>query len=585
MDPVTEHPADSERRPTSLQPRELGFTPQSPVPWMAPLLLAATGARVFLAEQFGAYLDKRELQSAFPAEVHDHSQGEEFWFDYVADVGDGFNGTYSVAYLLGQRELDLGGTRVPRGQALIFGGDQVYPTASSRGYDDRFKGPYQAALPSVPPGEPEPVLYALPGNHDWYDGLTAFLRVFTRGKSAEIGAWRTAQTRSYFALKLPHRWWLFAIDAQEGAYIDDPQLAYFRKVCAEIKPGDRVILCTPHPAWVQAAEKPSSYETTDYFIRRVVAPTGAEVALMLSGDLHHYSRYAAPGRQLITFGGGGAYLRGTDQLPKKITVPPKGTIIRSASQPQELQLAKTYPSRMRSRALGTGIFLRLLTHNPSFLSLLGAVQTLLLLALSSAGDEILTMPVFAMLAVTFGLTMFFSVGFTVGPAQTKHYVLGLLHGAVQVGIGALGLAAWRALVFDQLDWPLPVLAAVFFYGPVAAIVSAEVVALYLLVASRFDVNQNELFAAQGIEDYKGFLRLHVTPDGSLTIYPIGLDDAGTRWRANPSAPPHAPWIEPKRRLRPRLIEPPITVPVVPSIPRPSPAPEAPSIPLQPSADS
>src|SRR6185312_14356891 len=109
------------------------------------------------------------------------------------------------------------------------------------------------------PGERPPALYALPGNHDWYDGLTAFLRVFARREGTTIGAWRTAQSRSYFALRLPRRWWLLAIDAQEGAYLDDPQLEYFREVAREIRPGDRVILCTPHPAWVQAAEKPSLY--------------------------------------------------------------------------------------------------------------------------------------------------------------------------------------------------------------------------------------------------------------------------------------------------------------------------------------
>jgi hypothetical protein len=113
------------------------------------------------------------------------------------------------------------------------------------------------------------------------------------------------------------------------------------------------------------------------------------------------------------------------------------------------------------------------------------------------------------------------------------------------------------LIFDTLDWPLPVLTAIAIYGPVAAIVSAEVFALYLLIAARFNVNLNELFASQGIQGYKGFLRLHVGRDGSLTIYPIGLDSAGKRWRANPGAPAQAPWIEPRRRLRPHLIEPPI----------------------------
>ncbi|HEU4424524.1 MAG TPA: metallophosphoesterase, partial [Pilimelia sp.] len=33
------------RRPTSLDPKELGFTPRKPVPWLGPLLLLTTGLR------------------------------------------------------------------------------------------------------------------------------------------------------------------------------------------------------------------------------------------------------------------------------------------------------------------------------------------------------------------------------------------------------------------------------------------------------------------------------------------------------------------------------------------------------------
>jgi hypothetical protein len=82
-----------------------------------------------------------------------------------------------------------------------MGGDQVYPTPSTEGYEDRLKGPYIAALPCPPHGVPRPTLYALPGNHDWYDGLTAFLRLFVRVKTDNIGGWRTEQSRSYFAVE------------------------------------------------------------------------------------------------------------------------------------------------------------------------------------------------------------------------------------------------------------------------------------------------------------------------------------------------------------------------------------------------
>ena len=119
-------------RPRSLAPEELGYRRRSPVRWLGPVLLSATGARVALAEQFGAYLDKRELQYPFPKKVNDHSQGQDLWFDFAADTGDGFDATYSVAYLLAQPDLRIGDAVLPRGEALVLGGDQVYPTASSQ---------------------------------------------------------------------------------------------------------------------------------------------------------------------------------------------------------------------------------------------------------------------------------------------------------------------------------------------------------------------------------------------------------------------------------------------------------------------
>ena len=546
-------------RPRSLDPQQLGFTPRKPVPWLGPVLLAATGARVFLADQFGAYLDKREMQNALPRQLHDHSQRDDLWLDFVADLGDGFDATYSVAYLLAQPELELNGARLPRGEVLVMGGDQVYPTASGQSYEDRFRGPYRAAMPAPPPGDRAPTLYALPGNHDWYDGLTAFLRVFARREGTNVGGWRTAQTRSYFALKLPNNWWLLAIDAQSGAYLDDPQLDYFREIAKLIEPNDRIVLCTPTPAWVQARETPSEYDTTDYFLRKILAPTGAEVALILSGDYHHYARYSGERRQLITSGGGGAYLYATHELPDALTVPPKETIVRQASHSKKFTLAKTYPTRMRSRALQTGVFTRLPVRNWGFVVLLGILHTLLLLALDNAESQAVTLTGFIMIAAIFGLTLFFAAGLTAGRRTAKHYWLGIIHGVIQVGLGVGALYVWRQLIFDQLDWPLPIIAAVALYGPILAIASAEVAALYLLIASRFGVNVNELFAGQGIQGFKGFLRMHIGRDGALTIYPIGLDSASKRWRANPSAPSHSPWIEPVKPLRPKLIEPPIVL--------------------------
>jgi hypothetical protein len=555
-------------RPTELDPQQLGYTPRNPVPWLSPVLLAGTAVRVVLAGLFGAYLDKRELQNVLPAAVYDErpTDSDELWLDYAADLGDGFDATYTIAYLLAQPELSVDGWALPRGRVLLMGGDEVYPTASGRQYEDRFKGPYRSALPAPPPG-PRPTLYALPGNHDWYDGLTAFLRLFARVDEGRIGGWRTKQHRSYFAIRLPHRWWWFAIDAQYGAYLDDPQLRYFRAAAAYLRPGDRVIVCSPSPSWVQSSFAPHAYDTVDYFLRKIIAPTGAEVRLMLSGDMHHYARYSGPRRELITCGGGGAYLYPTHRLPARIDVPPPASLARTASPIRTYELAATYPTKADSRRYAAGVFGRLPWRNRGFSAMVAVLHLLLMLSLANVmqrigaqtDQQLLTIPLGVMVTVTMIGTMLFALPSTGGPRRYRHWVLGFVHGLGHIGLAYLGALLWLRLPLYDLPFPLPLLAAVVTYLPVAGLVGSLLVGLYLLVASVFDVNVNELFAGQGIIDVKSFLRLHIAADGSLTVHPIAVDRVGRKWTANPDAPAHRPWIEPVGPVRYRLAEQPVRI--------------------------
>ncbi|WFE61669.1 metallophosphoesterase [Micromonospora sp. WMMD712] len=559
--------ARTTRRPRSIDPPELGFTPRRPVPWLAPLLLISTGLRTLLAMLFGAYLDKRELQNSLEARI-ERQVGPDggLWLDYVADLGDGFDATYSVAYLLAQPELTVDGHRLPRAQTLVMGGDQVYPSASYEAYEDRCKGPYQAALPVTPPERP--TLFAVPGNHDWYDGLTAFLRLFVRSRDRHFGGWGTGQSRSYLAAELPAGWWLLGLDDQSGSYLDDPQLTYFDAVAQRLGPDSRVILAVPAPTWVKAVDHPTAYDSIDYFVRTIVAPTGARVRLLVSGDLHHYARYAGPDRQLVTCGGGGAYLYPTHHLPERIEVPPRDTLSRRASRSLPYDLAATFPDRARSRRYGWGVFARLPRRNPGFGTLLGTVHTLLMLAMAgvaagrAGGTEqrLLSVPLVAMLLVTMLGAVFFakppSAG---GKRQVRHWILGVAHGLAQVALAAAGTWAWLAVPLHDWPWPLPVAAAAVVYGPLIGLLATELVAAYLLVAGAFGVNVNELFAGQGIEDAKAFLRMRIDPDGTLTIYPIAVDRVSRAWRLNPDDSPTASWLAPKDPLTPRLAEPPVVL--------------------------
>jgi hypothetical protein len=99
------------RRPRSMDPQELGFTPQRPVPWLAPLLLLSTGCGRCWRSCSGPISTSASCRTRWRRLFEQPGTDGELWFDYVADLGDGFHATYSVAYLLAQPQLEVDGAR------------------------------------------------------------------------------------------------------------------------------------------------------------------------------------------------------------------------------------------------------------------------------------------------------------------------------------------------------------------------------------------------------------------------------------------------------------------------------------------
>jgi hypothetical protein len=547
------------------------------VRWLSPGVLVGTGIKALLATIFGSYADKRELQAVLPARLHRYADGEELWFDFVADVGDGFDPTYSIASLVAAPALRVqdGHTarELTRGRLLILGGDEVYPVASTRGYEDRTKGPYRAALPEA--AAAQPVVFALPGNHDWYDGLTSFLRVFTQGRP--IGGWVTEQTRSYFALQLPQRWWLYAADSQLSSYLDAPQLDYFRWAAKKLQPGDAVILCWSTPAWVATDRDPGAYDPIEFFDAEIVRPRGASIRVMLSGDAHHYARYAEVGGTgaRITCGNGGAYLIATHRLPETLQVPSPRSRMRPRTEPREYALAARYPDKDASSKLSLGI-LGLGRRNPGFRPLMGGLQTLLMIALLFAVDYgrpggglagLLTLRGSFTCLLLAAACLYLAVLFARldrGSPRRAGLIAGLVHGSAHLLLGAGWTAVIVAVLRVRPRWlPDPLLAAavVVVTFVLVGLLASLLTGVYLVIASRFDVNLNEAFAGQSIEDLKGFLRLHIGAGGDLTVFPVKLPKVCHDWQPDRAGEPGEPWLRPARGpLEPELIEPPIRVP-------------------------
>ncbi|MFF2773804.1 hypothetical protein ACFVU3_02765 [Streptomyces sp. NPDC058052] len=597
---------------------ELRFTPQEPVRWLAPKELARTAVKVGLAAVFAGYSDKREIQGALEAGLLraplSDPRAEEIWIDFVADLGDGFEATASVASALGADRLTVEGPgALPRGALLVLGGDQVYPVASATAYEDRMKGPYRAALPSA---EDRPLMVALPGNHDWYDGLTAFLRMFAQGSA--IGGWRTGQTRSYFAVGLPQRWWLVGLDSQLGSYFDDPQRRYFETHLSQrLRPGDSVIVCSAEPTWVKSDERPDAFNSLHWFDHHIVRTrldrttgrreeTGASIRLWLTGDKHHYARYAEllPGdaagagadddlppdprrRQLVTCGLGGAFLSSTHRLPRALPLPPSTSRMqRKDRPPTAFALAQhTYPDAAESRSLARAIAKPwsrywLPRRNPGFALLAAAVQVVLALlaggafalaegrqspvgALRSAGlDDVfgLLLAGAALFLLPFVLLLLRALLRLRRPrVPSGPVVAGLFQAAVAAV--ALGVtvavtrslpSSWNGLVFLGV---MLVVAAVL-----GASLGSEVFALWVLWTNRGTVADWQM-SGQSIDDRKGFLRMHLARDGTLTLYPLALHGTCRNWTLGEVTDDEGTWKHPVPDPAPtvRLIEDPVVI--------------------------
>ena len=319
------------------------------VSWYDPRLLARVGIRTLVSSVFGQYADQRLMQAVTdtaedkeligrydycgvdaasePQKCLAMDEAGAYWIDYVADVGDGFEPTYTLAYLLAQDSLDVRGAgKLRHGDVLIMGGDQCYPQATREEYRTRLLQPFNWAFTV---SEPDRKLFAIPGNHDWYDGLTAFDSLFcssrdklSHAKGNIIGGWQCQQHRSYWAIRLPYNWWIWGADIQFSKYLDTAQVNYFERVAEQMGANDNLIICLAEPSWLLADLQGQDDEENFFKITTIARKRGARVVAVIAGDWHHYNRYYAHELDIhfMTSGGGGAFLHPTHVLRNAISV-------------------------------------------------------------------------------------------------------------------------------------------------------------------------------------------------------------------------------------------------------------------------
>lgn len=299
--------------------------PEGPVGWLLGPQFIAALKWMLLYTAFGTKLDARDWMKAtvFPPGGADgalyawydrarkHPENEklqakdakdfweqkgEFWFDYMADTGDGQTATYSIAYLClntlwakkpweakppadagrdskypdGNSDLVLDHkvnpertelTPLPRGEFLFVGGDISYHMSDYLSLYTRFQVPFSWAFKDFTKemersgrkfDAARRPLFGIPGNHDYYDMLDGFRRQFRRPVHTEdkdfqktkdkttpqliIPGYERQQESSYMAIRLPFDWWFWALDTEVGE-IDERQKKFFRGLNKDLNKG------------------------------------------------------------------------------------------------------------------------------------------------------------------------------------------------------------------------------------------------------------------------------------------------------------------------------------------------------------
>ncbi|KAH9255738.1 hypothetical protein BASA81_006132 [Batrachochytrium salamandrivorans] len=518
-------------------------------------------------------------------EVSTETQEEnEFWMDFVADVGDGFNPTFAVFTTMAQAELRVAPQVVlPRAQLLVVGGDICYPWPR---YDDimsRFIRPLSWAFPidMQTLDTRERNMYVMPGNHEWADGLRNFRRLVL-GRT-HIGAWQVKNRTPYFASKLPHGWWMFCVDpgSESSQDLDAIQINYFTKVIQEqTTPEDRFILCVHEPDWIKnSVHGYSLFKQLALFREEVL---GSRLRLSLAGDLHYYRRmeeissmgqtvlekapfpsYVSTRRQLIVAGNGGGFSHPT-YVPDGTTNAIRLGEPHVSNGPQ-YQTCCNHPTveasrEMYSKGWTTGFSFG---KNHAFGSITGLVYVGMCLAVSPldyysnlsgfpTGYEVLANSSYLLRMVTsfwfypsaiFLSVVLFVIGTTSQAMHTRQSIalhLGLISVHIILHMGTV--LAFRKLI-DACLAEMFALQIVEF-GTITAFCFASntfmfivgfflgpwITAVLLKISQDvFAASYNEGTSTIEYQDDKGFLRMKLTAEG-IELYSMGIRKVPRKWK-------------------------------------------------------
>jgi hypothetical protein len=268
--------------------------------------------------------------------VTTYADKDEVSFMVLGDPGEGDDSQYQVLRPLKARSAGTDFTYIVS--------DVIYPAGDVLDYFDRFYWPYREL--------PGPI-FAIPGNHDWYDGLHGFMTQLcgadpdlrppvhasrNRWKRAFLDlTWRepseamqdqleemrkhrpepSGQPAPYFAIELKELV-LVGIDTGIQSGIDAEQGEWLKQVSQ--LPKDKILL-TGKPLVVDASRRRCPITGTEDTVNAIVENPAYRYVAVIGGDIHNFQRYPVrykDGRvvQHIVSGAAGAYTKATHKIPK-----------------------------------------------------------------------------------------------------------------------------------------------------------------------------------------------------------------------------------------------------------------------------
>lgn len=565
-----------------------------PVAWYALPGLRSVAREQLWSQDLLRHIDRRET-FAQPLRWIDLSalaneRDGEFWFDFIADTGDGGNATYAVARAALASRLHVDGLdpgqSLPESQLLILGGDLAYPNASPALYQYRLIEMFEAARDAAstlqpwpegasddaPIGRDHKLMAAIPQNHDWIDSASTFCRTFVNREKSGLVAARTPQQHTYFACRLPHRWFVLGFDFALSGDLDRAQFEAFEALLADVPTGGNLVLIYPEPYWTRALGDgadpafPRRYQRLEYAMHS----RGLHIRLRLAGDLHHYVRERLShddghSTDLVVCGCGGAFGHGThlreSTTPKALSVTQQAT----AMQPEmrgRLCVGRVdgplrapdaaYPSPAVSRRAALGNLWALfrldgrpvLESNACFVLTLG-IGHMLSAALGAAASPagagalnwlwaLLTQPL-ALGALALVVLMAYFTAVDGDPLHADGTTRSAAWGLVALQV-LMSYGLFRALwpLADE-GWPQSGHAwsrlAAYGVGILIVVTAASGLlfgGFLALMSAVFGRVINNASSALASEDHKGFLRMRVSAQ-RLDAYMLGCDRVPRRW--------------------------------------------------------